>query len=131
MEKNESNNNENAFIRCPRCELNFIHKKDKLCSGWKKEVEQAFVKDDESDLDMGVDFDICPVCKTNYIREDEEMCMQCRKEKELNNDFDDDDNLMDDDEDDDTDGVVADDELGDMVNVTDPTDDAADSVDLD
>ena len=63
MEKNESNNNENAFIRCPRCELNFIHKKDKLCSVCKKELEQAFVKDDESDLDMGVDFDICPVCK--------------------------------------------------------------------
>ncbi|MBQ7602695.1 MAG: hypothetical protein IJU58_00910 [Clostridia bacterium] len=125
MEKN----NDNTFIRCPRCELNFIHKKDKLCSVCKKEMEQAFNKDDESDIDFGVDFDICPVCKTNYIRDDEEMCMQCRKERDLNNDYQNDDDILENEDADDTDGVVADDELGDMVSITDASDD--DLVDLD
>lgn len=73
----------NSYIRCPRCELNFIKKKDKYCAVCKREMDAAFKKDDELDVDLGMDFDICPVCRTNYIREDEEMCAACHRERDL------------------------------------------------
>ena len=68
------------YIRCPRCELNFIRKKDKLCSVCKREMETAYQHKGEDDLDLGIDFEVCPVCKTNFIREDEDMCASCVRE---------------------------------------------------
>ena len=64
------------YIRCPRCELNFIQKKDKYCSVCKAEMSAE--KDDfVDDLDM----ELCPICKTNYIQSDEMMCANCFKER--------------------------------------------------
>lgn len=71
-----------AYIRCPRCELNFIQKKDKYCAVCKAEMS-ANKEDFIDDLDL----DLCPICKTNYIQSDEVMCQSCLKER--GNDVDD------------------------------------------
>jgi len=62
------------YKRCPRCELNFIKKSEKLCSVCRSEVES---KDDIFD---DIDLELCPICKTNYIQADEIMCATCLKE---------------------------------------------------
>ena len=67
-----------VYVRCPRCELNYIEKKDKLCSVCKAELSAN--KDDfMSDLDL----ELCPICKTNYIPPDEIMCATCLKEHQI------------------------------------------------
>lgn len=62
------------YKRCPRCELNFIKKSEKLCSVCQAELNSkgSYV----SDLDL----ELCPVCKTNYIQPGEIMCPTCLKE---------------------------------------------------
>lgn len=65
-----------TYIRCPRCELNFIQKKDKLCSVCIAEMS-ANREDNFDDMDL----ELCPVCKTNYIQSDEVMCATCLKER--------------------------------------------------
>lgn len=108
------------YIRCPRCELNFIKKKDKLCSVCKAELNA------EPNLD-DMDLEICPICKTNYIRPDEIMCKQCIKERSLedvivSHDDDDWDSYLNPDED----NISSDEETGEMASITD-----LDSTDLD
>lgn len=66
-----------VYIRCPRCELNFIQKKDKYCSVCKAEMEAK--KDDLDDVDL----ELCPICKTNYIQPDEIMCASCPDRKSV------------------------------------------------
>lgn len=64
-----------VYVRCPRCELNYIEKKDKLCSVCKAELsanKDQFVND--------LDLELCPICKTNYIQPDEIMCTTCLKD---------------------------------------------------
>ena len=68
------------YIRCPRCELNFIQRKDKYCS-----VCQAEMNADPNAFDE-LEMETCPICKTNFIRADEIMCGQCAKERALNGD---------------------------------------------
>ena len=65
-----------VYIRCPRCELNYIEKKEKLCSVCKAELS---AKKDEYTSDL--DLELCPICKTNYISPDEIMCATCLKEQ--------------------------------------------------
>ena len=115
---------ENQYIRCPRCELNYIQKKDKLCS-----VCQAELNADSSydELDM----ETCPICKTNFIRPDEIMCAQCAKERQINGEnvgLDDDwENYVDPSDE----GLASEDEeTGDMARVTDLEDDDLDDLDV-
>lgn len=61
------------YKRCPRCELNFIKKNEKLCSVCQAELSN---KDEYIDDDL----ELCPICKTNYIQPDEIMCASCLKE---------------------------------------------------
>lgn len=112
-----------VYIRCPRCELNYIEKKDKLCSVCKAELS---AKKDEflSDLDL----ELCPICKTNYIQADEIMCATCLKDHQadgddLNAEWED--YVNDEDE-----IVYEDEEIGDMASVTDLDDEIIDD-DLD
>ena len=118
------------FIRCPRCELNYINKDDKFCSVCKKEMEAAYNRDDDLDMDLSLDLDICPVCKTNYISEDEVMCASCQKERNLDKSLHGDDDDIDtgewQDEDDES-MLEPEDELGEMVNTID-VDDTDDSL---
>ncbi|MBQ7351559.1 MAG: hypothetical protein IJW59_01645 [Clostridia bacterium] len=71
------------YIKCPRCELNYILKKDKFCDVCKSEMKAGILK--ESDLEelelMEEGMEICPICKVNYINPGEHMCSTCREEQ--------------------------------------------------
>ncbi len=114
-----------VYIRCPRCELNYIEKKDKLCSVCKAEIslnKDAFVND--------LDLELCPICKTNYIQPDEIMCATCLKEHQ-SEDGEIDTNEWEEYVNRDEEEIIYDDEeTGDMASVTDLSDDTLDN-DLD
>ncbi len=116
-----------TFIRCPRCELNYIQKKDKYCAVCKQEMK-ALGGDTNFEVDEENEMEICPVCKSNYIQEDEIMCASCAKEKaledgmfteadaeadwnEYNTNLEEQDTILDNEE------------LGEMVNITEDEDD--------
>lgn len=75
--------NKNVYIRCPRCELNFILKKDKYCQVCRQEM-QALATNfaDESGKEMG----LCPICKVNFVTEEETVCSTCMSETDLTED---------------------------------------------
>lgn len=64
------------WIRCPRCELNWIQKKDKFCSVCKAEMKATGNYEEDTDEN---ELELCPVCKSNYISEGEDMCPSCAK----------------------------------------------------
>ncbi|MCL2484387.1 MAG: hypothetical protein FWD89_00495 [Firmicutes bacterium] len=68
------------YIRCPRCELNYIQKKDKLCGVCKGELK---ISGGEEFNELEADYEICPLCKINYITTDEDMCASCAKERSI------------------------------------------------
>ncbi len=65
-----------TYIRCPRCELNYITKDEKFCSICKQEM-QVGGGDSIDDADL----ELCPICKNNYIQPDELMCPTCYAER--------------------------------------------------
>jgi len=71
------------YIKCPRCELNYIMKKDKYCDVCKSEMKAGILK--ESDLEeleyMDEGMELCPICKVNYINPGEHMCITCQEEQ--------------------------------------------------
>lgn len=110
-----------VYIRCPRCELNYIQKKDKFCNVCKLEMKAVGSLDIEDNLDL----ELCPVCKANYINPDEDMCVACAKERTLEEGIDadkDNDNSWDDYTNDDG-AYSEDEERGEMVSITDLDDD--------
>ncbi len=69
------------YIKCPRCELNYILEGEDYCNVCKNEMKHH--SEDEYDEDL-LDFDdmeLCPVCGQNYVKEDQPMCDECRKKK--------------------------------------------------
>ena len=68
----------NTYIKCPKCELNFIQKKDKVCPMCRQEMQAIHVVGDEISR-VG----LCPICKINYITEDENVCNTCISESDL------------------------------------------------
>ena len=110
-----------VYIRCPRCELNYIEKKEKLCSVCKSELavnKDPFVND--------LDLELCPICKTNYIQPDEIMCSTCLKEHQSEDGeitADDWDEYVNRDEEE---IIYDDEETGDMATVADLGDDTLD-----
>lgn len=105
------------YKRCPRCELNYIKKGEKLCSVCQAELDtkNRYV----SDLDL----ELCPICKTNYIQPGEIMCDTCLKEHqneegELSADWE---QYINRDEEDDY--SEEDEQLGEMASITDENDD--------
>lgn len=62
------------YIKCPRCELNYIHKSQGYCDVCKAELklgpQLVFAVDDDDDE---VALELCPICKQNYIKDNEEM----------------------------------------------------------
>lgn len=80
--KKEDKKQANVYIICPRCELNYINKKDKYCTVCKAElglVDPSILIPDEEEA--GVE-KLCPICHVNYIAEDEEICFLCQKEND-------------------------------------------------
>ena len=74
------------YIKCPRCELNYIHKDQKLCDVCKAELglgpELVFAVDKESTEK----FKLCPICKQVKIPKDEDMCDKCRENLDFKGD---------------------------------------------
>ena len=105
-----------TYIRCPRCELNYILKKDKFCNVCKMEMKALGSASAEDNLDL----ELCPVCKVNYINADEDMCQACARERE----FDEDGNPIDNWEnyssqmEEDDDAGYSDEETSDMVSIS-------------
>lgn len=68
------------YIKCPRCELNYILKKDKFCDVCKSEMKAGILEENDfEEFEEGLE--LCPVCKVNYIGEDERMCATCLEEQ--------------------------------------------------
>ncbi len=71
-----------VYILCPRCEINYIDKKDKYCAVCKAELGMGdpsiLLPDDDEDQTER----ICPVCHVNFLAEDEEICIECKKERD-------------------------------------------------
>ena len=79
------------YIKCPRCELNYIPDTEELCDVCKAELN---LLPDYTFLDEFEDEEIlCPICHINYISGDEEMCSECRlaKSESMNESEEDDD----------------------------------------
>lgn len=84
MKKVDKNNKDErpVYILCPRCEINYIDKREKLCPVCKAEMgigDSSFLLPDEEDE---TENRICPVCHVNLLGEDEEVCFECLKERE-------------------------------------------------
>lgn len=71
------------YIKCPRCELNYIRREQEYCDVCKAELrigpKLLFIDDEEDDIDAEAT-ELCPICKQNYIRSNEEMCEACKRE---------------------------------------------------
>ena len=68
-----------TYIKCPRCELNYILKKDKYCDVCKQEMKAGAIDDDDLEI-YDDELELCPVCHVNYINEGETMCASCLEE---------------------------------------------------
>lgn len=72
---------ENQYIKCPRCELNYILKKDKFCDVCKNEMKAGILEENDlDDFELEEGLELCPICKANYISEGETMCASCMEE---------------------------------------------------
>jgi hypothetical protein len=97
------------WIKCPRCELNYIKKEDEYCAVCKAELKKGpqliFAVDEEEETEKSKI--LCPICRQNYINAGEQMCRKCASEMDFKNgeiDIDKDDewkNYLDNDDDDD------------------------------
>lgn len=69
------------YIKCPRCELNYILEGEDYCNVCKNEMKHHSESDYDDELLDFDDMDLCPVCGQNYIREDQSMCDECKKKR--------------------------------------------------
>ncbi len=69
------------YIKCPKCDLNYITKKEKICSVCKQKA--ATTAKNLLDSEKVAETGLCPICKINYITEDETVCGNCYEESEL------------------------------------------------
>lgn len=60
-----------AFVKCPRCELNYMLDTEKYCSVCSREM-----KGEQKDEP----FEMCPVCGENPVLPGKEVCLFCLKE---------------------------------------------------
>ncbi len=69
------------YIKCPRCELNYILKGEDYCNVCKNEMKHHSETEEDDDLLDFDDMELCPVCGQNYVKEDQPMCDECRKKR--------------------------------------------------
>lgn len=60
-----------GFVKCPRCELNYMQDSEQYCAVCKRELKGE-VKDDL--------FELCSVCGENPVLPGKDMCLFCLKE---------------------------------------------------
>lgn len=66
-----------SYIKCPRCELNYIDSRQDMCDVCKAELglaKNVFCEEIEDDDD---NVKMCPICKVTVIGADEDMCEAC------------------------------------------------------
>lgn len=74
------------YVKCPRCELNWILKGQELCDVCKAELnyDGSHIEEEDEDIEEFLEdeeSELCPVCKVNYIDGKESMCESCRMSK--------------------------------------------------
>ena len=60
-----------CFIKCPRCELNYIREEEQYCSVCKREMKGE-AHDDP--------FELCSICNENPVMPGKDVCYLCYKE---------------------------------------------------
>ena len=60
-----------GFIKCPRCELNYIREEEQYCSVCKREMKGEVHEDP---------FELCSVCNENPVMPGKDVCLMCYKE---------------------------------------------------
>lgn len=60
-----------GFIKCPRCELNYIKEEEQYCSVCKREMKGE-AHDDP--------FELCSICNENPVMPGKDVCYLCYKE---------------------------------------------------
>ena len=60
-----------GFIKCPRCELNYIREEEQYCSVCKRETKGEV----HEDL-----FELCSICNENPVMPGKDVCLMCYKE---------------------------------------------------
>ena len=60
-----------GFIKCPRCELNYIKEEEQYCSVCKREMKGEV----HEDL-----FELCSICNENPVMPGKDVCPMCYKE---------------------------------------------------
>ena len=70
-----------GFIKCPRCELNYIREEEQFCSVCKREMRG----EEQEEL-----VELCSVCGENPVMPGKDVCYACYKEMNQNSDGDDD-----------------------------------------
>ena len=60
-----------GFIKCPRCELNYIREEEQYCSVCKREMKGEVHEDP---------FEMCSICNENPVMPGKDVCPMCYKE---------------------------------------------------
>ena len=60
-----------GFIKCPRCELNYIKEEEQYCSVCKREMKGEVHEDP---------FELCSICNENPVMPGKDVCLICYKE---------------------------------------------------
>ena len=60
-----------GFIKCPRCELNYIKEEEQYCSVCKREMKGEVHEDP---------FELCSICNENPVMPGKDVCLVCYKE---------------------------------------------------
>ncbi len=66
-----------SYIKCPRCELNYIKSDESFCPVCKAEMKMKGSSFDFTEEDA--ELELCPVCGQNFISQDQDMCEECAK----------------------------------------------------
>ncbi len=66
------------YIKCPRCELNWIPQEEEYCDVCKAELHMGGISllEDEEEEER-----LCPICHRNYLEDGEKYCSDCREKK--------------------------------------------------
>lgn len=75
------------WIKCPRCDLNYILEGEDYCDVCKAELKKGpqliFAIDEEEETEKAKI--LCPICHQNYISAGEQMCKKCATEMDFKN----------------------------------------------
>lgn len=73
------------YVKCPRCDLNYIDSRQDLCDICKAELGLVDIPLVEDELD-DENVILCPICKSTVISADEDMCLACKNAQEIEKD---------------------------------------------